>query len=297
MQDIVDWPLGERDGYEMRPVNTVVNAFHYRALVLMERIAAALEKPDEARIYGERARRVREAFNRIFWSEASGLYVDGEGSTHSSQHANMFALAFGLVPTERVGKVADFVVGKGMACSVYGAQYLLEALYEAGRSEHALALLTAENDRSWLHMIRAVGSTITLEAWDNKYKPNQDWNHAWGAAPANIIPRFVLGIEPLEPGFRTVRIRPQPGGLTRASFDLPTVRGTIHTDFTAAVKRFALRVVLPANMTARVYVPRLGSDDLTLKVDGAARAGKRDGDFLVVVGIGSGEHTLVRQVP
>ena len=29
-------------------------------------------------------------------------------------------------------------------------------------------------------MIR-VGSTITLEAWDNKFKPNQDWNHAWGA--------------------------------------------------------------------------------------------------------------------
>ena len=28
ISDVVDWPAGERDGYDMRPVNTVVNAFH-----------------------------------------------------------------------------------------------------------------------------------------------------------------------------------------------------------------------------------------------------------------------------
>ena len=39
------------------------------------------------------------------------------------------------------------------------------------------------------------GTTITWEAWDQKYKPNQDWNHAWGAAPANLLPRFVLGAQ------------------------------------------------------------------------------------------------------
>ena len=30
--DIVDWPVGERDGFEFKPVNSVVNAFHLRAL-------------------------------------------------------------------------------------------------------------------------------------------------------------------------------------------------------------------------------------------------------------------------
>ena len=34
-----------------------------------------------------------------------------------------------------------------------------------------------------------IGSTITTEAWANIYKPNHDWNHAWGAAAANIIVR------------------------------------------------------------------------------------------------------------
>ncbi len=72
--------------------------------------------------------------------------------------------------------------------------------------------MTADNDRSWKHMVDS-GTTITWEAWDQRYKPNQDWNHAWGAAPANLLPRFVLGAQPLTPGWTTATIRPSPGNL------------------------------------------------------------------------------------
>jgi hypothetical protein len=41
-----------------------------------------------------------------------------------------------------------------------------------------------------------------MEAWDDSFKPNQDWNHPWGAAPGNIIVRHLAGIRPLEPGFK-----------------------------------------------------------------------------------------------
>ena len=120
--------------------------------------------------------------------------------------------------------VADYVVSKGMACSVYAAQYLMEGLYKAGRADTAFSLLTSRDIRSWYNMIR-VGSTVTLEAWDNKFKPNQDWNHAWGAVPGNIIPRYLLGVRPLEPGFGKVLIRPMPGPLERAEAVIPTIRG------------------------------------------------------------------------
>ncbi len=85
---------------------------------------------------------------------------------------------------------------RGMACSVYGAQFLLEALYDYGFGDYALELMTATTQRSWYNMIRS-GSTITLEAWDKVYKPNLDLNHAWGAAPGNIMVRKLMGIEPL----------------------------------------------------------------------------------------------------
>jgi len=36
------------------------------------------------------------------------------------------------------------------------------------------------------------GSTIAMEAWDMKYKPNSDWNHAWGAALQTLF-RDIYG--------------------------------------------------------------------------------------------------------
>ncbi|WP_165065419.1 family 78 glycoside hydrolase catalytic domain [Paludisphaera rhizosphaerae] len=295
LRDLVDWPMSERDGYEMKPVNTVYNAFYARSLSLMSEIAAALDKSEDASKFRAEAARVTAAINEKLVDRATGLYVDGEGSKHSSLHANMFPLAFGLVPAERKAKVVDFVKSRGMACSVYAAQYLMDALYDAGEADHALSLTTAKNDRSWSHMVEGVGTTIALEAWDQKYKPNQDWNHAWGAAPANVIPRKLMGIEPTEPGFRTVRIRPQPGDLKWAAMVLPTIRGPIQADFTSAPAEFVLNVDLPANMKGRVEVPRpTAAGDVKVTVDGSPREVKTEGNFLVLEGIGSGQHRIVR---
>jgi hypothetical protein len=135
-----------------------------------------------------------------------------------------------------------------MACSVYGAQYLMEALYNAGEADYALELMTATHDRSWYNMIR-IGSTITLEAWDMKYKPNADWNHAWGAVPANIIPRGLWGITPAAPGFGKVQVAPQMGSLEKASISHPTPRGQIKGVYEKITNRLTrYEIDLAANM-------------------------------------------------
>jgi hypothetical protein len=292
IEDIVDWPPRERDGYEMLPINTVVNAFHYAALERMSRIAGALGKPDASKEFSNQAEKVKQSINDKLFEPKTGLYVDGEGSAHSSQHANFFPLALGVVPEARRDTVAEFVAGKGMACSVYGAQFLLEGLYEAQRAEDALKLLTAKHDRGWYHMIHGVGSTMTLEAWDARYKPNLDWNHAWGAAPVNIIPRYLMGIEPREAGFRRVRIRPQPGSLRHAELLLPTIRGPIQMKLDSSPERFSLHVVLPANMTAEIWLPAAGSDAVALTMNGKPQQGKRIRNFVIVEPVGGGTHHL-----
>lgn len=256
MKDLVDWPWagfageepGENDGHEMVPVNTVINAFHFRTVVLMSRIAAVLGKDEESGFFRRRAEQVRATILDKLFDEDRGVFVDGEGSRHSSLHANMFPLAFGLVPKTALKTVIAFIKSRGMACSVYGAQHLLDGLYRYRESEYGLGLMTARHDRSWWNMLEA-GSTITLEAWDWKYKNNLDWNHAWGAAPANLIPRWVAGIRPAEPGFGKVRIDPQPGGLEWFRCKHPTPRGPVEVE----VERkpdgsYAKKVELPEGM-------------------------------------------------
>lgn len=287
LRDIVDWPTTERDGYDPRPINTVVNAFHYRALRDMAKLARALGRGDDAAAYDAQADRVYTAFNQKLFDAASGLYVDGEDSLHSSQHANMWALAFDLVPDTRRQKVSEFVVSRGMACSVYGAQYLLEALYKSGRDEAALDLMRSKDIRSWHNMLR-VGSTIALEAWDMKFKPNLDWNHAWGAAPANIIPRYLVGVRPLEPGFARALIAPQPGSLNSFHAKVPTIRGPITVDYQQRGDGYALRVSLPGNCPARLVLPH-ANKLAPIQLDGQPIAAP-DGR---IEHLAPGEHTVI----
>jgi hypothetical protein len=263
LKDIVDWPPsqsettwklvkpeGERDGYDMRPVNTVVNSFHYMNMELMSVIAGYLGKEQDSLFFRNRAIAVKEAINNKLIDKTKGIYIDGEGSDHSSLHANMFPLVFGLVPEKYTNSVIAFIKTRGMACSVYGSHYLLEALYRYNEADYALDLMTATHDRSWYNMIRS-GSTITMEAWDMKYKPNSDWNHAWGAAPANIIPRFLWGITPVEPGFKGVQIRPQFSRLTSAKIMFPTIKGPVTGEYTTGGRQDKMfKIGIPPGMKA-----------------------------------------------
>lgn len=295
LKDIVDWPTGEADGFVFQDINTVVNAFHFRSLVLMAEIATALGRVDEARFYRERAGRVQAAITEKLLDLRRGLYVDGIGTEHASLHANLFPLAFGLVPERHRRTVVEFVKSRGMACSVYPTVFLLEALYDAGEEQYALDLMTSTSDRSWLNMLR-VGSTVTTEAWDIKYKKNSGWTHAWSTAPVQIIPRKLMGIEALEPGFGRVRIQPKPGNLTTARVRLPTIRGPLQVEFRRpSPDLFELDVGLPANLTAEIVLPTLGSAALDVVLDGQRRSGRRVGDSIVVGPVGSGEHRLSRR--
>lgn len=256
--DIVDWPAGERDGFVMTRCNTVINAFYIRSLGLIEEMARALGRDGEADAYRAKAEAARAAFQAVFFDPARGIYRDGEGTEHASAHANFFPLAFGLVPPEDRSSLVAFLESKGMACSVYGSQYLLEGLFENERGGAALALMTAPGERSWRHMVES-GTTITWEAWDQKYKPNQDWNHAWGAAPANLFPRYVLGVRPAEPGWKSVLIRPNPGSLTECSGKVPTPRGPITSEWKNG-DTFSLNLSVPPQTPVNFELPAAPSE-------------------------------------
>lgn len=245
-----DWPQGERDGFVFTPVSTVINSFFYQNMKIMAEFAKLLNKPEEALDFENRASRVKKSMNELLFDKKNGYYKDGIETDHGAIHSNMLPLAFGIVPKAYQQGVVNYVKTRGMGCSVYGAQFLMEALYNAGAADYALELMTATHDRSWYNMIKG-GSTISWEAWDLKYKPNQDWNHAWGAAPANIIPRYMWGIQPKIPGYGMATIRPQLSNLKNSSIAVPTIRGQIIGEYKKISGRLShYTIQIPANMVA-----------------------------------------------
>ena len=272
IRDIVDWPqkggfggvIGEDDGFVFRPVNAVINALYFQNMKIMAQFARLLGKTDDMLDFSFRAARVKKSFNEKLYNPEKRYYTDGIGTDHGSVHASMFPLAFGMVPDEYIQHVVSHIKSRGMACSVYGAQYLMEAVYNAGAADYGLELMTATHDRSWYNMIKA-GSTITMEAWDMKYKPNSDWNHAWGAVPANIIPRYLWGIQPKTSGFGVVQIQPQMSSLKNSSIKIPTLRGEIKGEYRRVNNRLTkYSIELPANMTGEFKMDWSSQDVVTL---------------------------------
>lgn len=275
LRDIVDWPQarppggfddlahfigsekeypGENDGYVYQKYNAVVNSLFFGSLKIMEKIAIDLNKTKDALIFKKQSEKVRIQFLNTFQDPSSGLINDGQDTDHKSQHANMFALTFGLIPEKNIDQVVDFVSSKNMSCSVYGSQILLEGLFEHGGSNHAIKLMAAQTERSWYNMIRC-GSTITMEAWDKRYKPNLDLNHAWGAAPANIIVRKMMGVEPISPGAKKIKIHPKIGDLSYVRLKTSFISGDVLVSCKQSQKSFTLEVGIPGGVIADLILP------------------------------------------
>jgi Bacterial alpha-L-rhamnosidase. len=265
IRDIVDWPSvgkgvnedngGETDGYIFGKYNCVINSWHYAAIDKLAEIANVLNKQEDIKKLEKEKKKFRNSFNKHFFNKKQGNYRDNLNTDHSSLHSNMFASLFELPNSGDLKKINEYISTRGMACSVYGSQFLMEALFDQKLEDYAYSLLRSKDDRGWYNMIDK-GSTITMEAWDDKYKPNQDWNHAWGAAPANIIPRKIMGIEPLKPGFREIRIKPQLNDLSYAKCKVPTMMGNIILNIKENNgSSFTADVELPANTSTEFYIP------------------------------------------
>lgn len=217
IRDIIDWPELDRDGYEFGKTNFVPNAFYLGALQL------TAELTNEKK-YAEQAARVRTVLREKMWRK--GLPVDSIGSEHTALHTAVSALKFGVADTEEERKtLCQMILDKGMQCSVYFAQHLLETCFRFGLDDFAGVRLDADDIRSWKNMLRS-GSTITMEGWDETLKPYQDWTHAWGTAPGNILPRWYCGIRPVLPGFQEFVVKPSPLA-TDFSYTQPTPMGSI----------------------------------------------------------------------
>ena len=186
--NLVDWPDNMRDGYQYNLTDDkelgkhcVINAYYVYSLKCTEEIRQILGIEGDNKS-AEKA----EAFNRIFFDESRGIYIDCAGGEHTAIHSNLLPLAFGLCPEERKKSVADYLETRGMECSVYMAYFYLWALCNAGRKEAALRFITADGEHSWLNMIKE-GATTTFEAWGKEQKWNTSLFHPWATAPILII--------------------------------------------------------------------------------------------------------------
>lgn len=177
-------------------------------------------------------------------SHSSFSHTDTEGS---SQAAALLSCA-GILDAEAAAKI---ILDNGPAsCTSFMGYFLLEALARAGHYAEALQFVRSY----WGRMIE-LGATTFWEDFnyndglkaapideivpEGKFDIHADGGawcyvglrhslcHGWASGPTPWLSRHVLGIEPLDVGFRKVRIEPHLGDLEWAEGSFPTPHGVI----------------------------------------------------------------------
>ena len=240
----------------------VATACLYRSARMLSEAADLLGRSADARHFAGLANRTRTAFNLH--------YVDDDGAISSdAQTVYALAIVFGLLDedTARLAgkRLAELVVASDhrIQTGFAGTPYILDALTTTGHLDEAYRLLLQREVPSWLYPV-TMGATTIWERWDSmlpdgSINPGKmtSFNHYALGAVADWMHRVIGGIAPLEPGYATVLVAPQPGGDIRwARASLETRHGTIGVSWSVeGAEELRLDVSVPDGVTALVRRP------------------------------------------
>ena len=158
-------------------------------------------------------------------------------------------------------QLATLIRRDGIGTGFLGTAHLLGALARTGHLDLAYRLATTTTFPSWGFMFEQ-GATTIWERWDG-WTPEggfQDprmnsFNHCPLGSVGAWLFETVLGIAPLTPGFRTIRISPRPGpDLTWAQGSFRSVRGEISVHWRQEQSSLQVDVTLPSGVDGELVV-------------------------------------------
>jgi len=247
------------------PNEVLATAYFSYSTLLLSRIANVLGKTEDAERFKAQFEAIAAAFRNAF--------VDAEGKIHGdTQTVYVLALQFGLLTEELREKAIRHLTsdikrrGDRLSTGFLGVGYLLPVLTDSGQLDVAYRLLTQEEFPSWMYSIKH-GATTIWERWDGWTEDKgfqtptmNSFNHYSLGSVGEWMYRYMAGIEsdPAAPGFRHSIIRPRPGGhLTEVEASYESLYGTIITHWKLLDDgRFRLKVVIPANANATIWMPK-----------------------------------------
>ncbi|MBO1511532.1 family 78 glycoside hydrolase catalytic domain [Metabacillus bambusae] len=299
--DIVDWPKELRDGYEYSNCHNVANAFYYKAMSELEKIANALGEVDDAKRFSTLAKKSREGIQTYFYDLEHNKFKDNiDGTLHYSVQSNAFVIEFGVASKEQANYAADYLASRGeIKGNVYSAPFLLASMFRNNQEQEAINFMTGHNSdgtkrksiNNWWHMIE-LGSGSTMEAWDE----SQDWtvshSHPWGASPTFIVPREIFGIKPIKPAYELFEIKPLLNSLEYASITIPTIRGQINCSYNKTDFGYSFSVIIPVNTRGILYLTE--GNEVKLNDDLYRPTDTDEGTLTYEIGSGSYEFSIVQ---
>ncbi len=273
--DIEAWNM-----FDWAPMDTPDDAIvtHQNCLAVMGlrqsvKLAQAIGLASKAREWTRLADELSDAINKHMWSAKDRAYIDcihrdGRRSKVLSQQTHTAAYISGVATGARAKRCREIIShppkGFVRAGSPFFMFFLLEALVDEGQFGEMIDTIR----EYWGVQIEAGATTFWEMYYRDAERKARSHCHGWSAAPTYFLSTYVLGIQPMTPGFAKLRIAPQPGDLKWAHGVVPTPHGDVECYWSKENSRFHILLRANEDIEQQIELPATG----TLKVlQGKAR--------------------------
>ena len=169
-----------------------------------------------------------------------------------TRHPNFLAVVSGLTNPNNAQGIRTLLEDPSVAAvgTPYMAGFEMMGLSKLGNIDYTLEKIS----EYWGGMI-ARGATSFWEAYDANQNGKEQYayygrpyakslNHAWSAGPAAILPSQILGIRPLEDGWKRIAVAPNLGSLKWVHAAVPTPYGLLQVD----VEKGRIKIDIPKDV-------------------------------------------------
>jgi alpha-L-rhamnosidase len=274
-----DWTATEKTGPDAHASPAYGQMLLAGAFAAAARLARAWGDDDAKARYEAQAKRLRVAVRKAFWLPQRGLFANGLdklGNLDSrvTSFAQAFAVVFDIADPAEYDSLFTYLDNPSNRVPHFSLSQVIEltAYIKAGRAQGAVNRLK----QAWLPMINNGYNRFFEDVWPEKDPVSQlamygrkyanSLCHAWsGAAPVMALSRGVLGVEPVEPGYRICTVKPQLCGLEWVRGSVPAPTGLIEVEWKGHAGQFTLPTGVIARLDGGRSVAGPGRFPLVLK--------------------------------
>ncbi len=259
---------------QLTPKALTATAIYYYDIVLLSQMMELTNNKEDAKKMAALAREVKDAFNAKFYNNQTKVYSTG------SQTAMSMPLCVGLVNEKDKKEVFNNLVesitksGKKLTAGDIGYHFLVKALEEGGGSQLLFDMNFRDDVPGYGFQLKK-GATALTESWPALEEVSN--NHLM---LGHLMEWFYTGLggikqEENSVAFKNIIIRPEiVGDITQVSTSYQSPYGMIRSEWKKENNVMEMKVVIPANTTATIYLPTLNRSSIT--VDGKPVDNQKD---------------------
>ncbi|QMU78432.1 family 78 glycoside hydrolase catalytic domain [Streptacidiphilus sp. PB12-B1b] len=277
--NLLDHGLGDWAAVdESTPTGITASFGYHRAAAAMARIAALIDRPDDATHWAELTDKIAAAFNAAYFRQEEGTYGTG------SQACDALALDLGVVPELDRQRVLDHLVadirthGNHLTVGEIPLPSVLRVLSAAGRHDVIWDVVTGSDYPGYGHLVGS-GAASLPEYWDGP-EGHGSQNHFMLGAVDDWLTGCLAGLgqSAQSVAYGNLVIRPVlAGDLAEVTAQTRTARGIVRSHWRSTDGAFNMDVTIPPGPDATVFVPLRPAHAQVVAPAGAQLVGTADG--------------------